>query len=168
MSDRWEDRPEEPERDDRAPGLAAGPASSGYEATHDDAYRAHYAERGYADRSFEQARPAYQVGHLAAVNRDYFGRDFEEIEHDLQRGWLEELHATHGEWETVRHFARHAYERARAAGSAGVPSHLFGTIVQAETTPLDGLERPSFSDPIPPGDPDHVAGEGMPIPGREE
>jgi hypothetical protein len=138
----------------------------GFDAVHDEAYRAHYAESGFADRSYEQLRPAYEMGHLAGGNRDNFGRDFESIEPDLQRGWLDELRATHGDWETVRRFARHAYERVRGASPAS-PGATFGTIARDATTPIDGLERPSFSDPIPPGDPDHVAGAGMPIPGRE-
>jgi len=140
-----------------------------YGDTHDHEYRAHYDQSPdrYADRSYEQLRPAYQVGHLAASNRDNFGRDFEEIEPDLQRSWLEELRATHGDWESVRHFARHAYERARGGASVGVSGATFGSIDQRATTLTDTHDRPSYSDPIPAGDPEQVAGEDRAIPGRE-
>jgi len=153
-------------------GLAAGEGIHRYESSHDEAYRAHYEESPHqlADRSFEQVRPAYQLGHLAATNRDYLGRSFDEIEPELQRGWLDELHRSHGEWEHVKHFARHAYERASGRERPPLDASI-GQIDPVAMTPSGETathERPSYADPIPPGDPDHVLGEEMPIPGREE
>ena len=106
------------------------------------------------------------MGHEAAGNRDYFGLDFETIEPELQRGWLEELRATHGDWEAVRRFARHAYESRRGGPAASSDRHL-GFIDPRATTLPDTSERASFANPIPAGDPDNVAGEGRGIPGRE-
>ena len=148
-------------------GLASGDTARHYGASHDDAYRAHYegsADR-LADRGFEHARPAYQLGHLASLNPDYAGRRFEEVEPHLRRGWSDDLRASHGDWEHARRWASHAYQNA-GADTARLPLH--GTIEPSRMTAIGGTEshqRPSYSDPIPPGDPDHVSGERE-IPGR--
>jgi hypothetical protein len=140
-------------------GLAAG-APSHYTPEDEADYRAHFerdAERP-ADRSFEDVRAAYQVGHFAARNPDYSNKDFEAIEADLQRGWGEDVRARHGRWESARRYAREAFvrERARRHGRAEVTLDMGGT---------ESHQRPSFSDPIPPGDPDRVAGDRE-VPGR--
>lgn len=132
----------------------AAAAPTHYTPDHDREYREHYeadAQRR-ADLPFEVARPAYQLGHLAARNPDYAHRDFDRIEGDLQRGWSEDVRARHGDWEIARRYAREAFarERARHQGRAPVELNLGGT---------DTHQRPSFSDPIPPGDPDRVAGD---------
>jgi hypothetical protein len=138
---------------------AAAPAH--YRPDHDREYRRHYesdAER-LADRPYETARPAYQLGHLAARNPDYARRDFESIEGDLQRGWSGDVRATYGDWQVARRYAREAFvrERARSQGRAQVELNMGGS---------ETHQRPSFSDPIPPGDPDQVAG-GRQVPGRD-
>ena len=73
------------------------------------AYEAHPNRLG--DRSYEDIRPAYQLGHLAGSNPDYQGRNFDAVETDLQRGWTDDLRSRHGDWSSVRPFAREAYER---------------------------------------------------------
>ena len=67
----------------------AAAAPTHYDASHDREYRAHFESDSsrVADRDFDSARPAYQLGHLAARNPDYAGREFESVEADLQRGW---------------------------------------------------------------------------------
>ena len=86
-------------------------------------YREHYqrANAGLADRSYDDVRPAYQLGHLAGRNPDYAGRSFDDVEPDLQRGWTGDVASQYGEWKIVRPFAREAYERGRtsASGVAG-------------------------------------------------
>ena len=79
----------------------------------DDTYRQAYETREdrLADRSYEDVRPAYQLGHLASENPDYNGKNFEAIESDLQRGWSNDLRARHGDWATVRPYAEEAYTR---------------------------------------------------------
>jgi hypothetical protein len=76
-------------------------------------YRTHYesSEHRLADRRYEDVRPAYRLGHLARINPDYRGRDFDAIERDLERGWTEDLRLRHGEWSHVRHHALAAYSR---------------------------------------------------------
>jgi hypothetical protein len=77
----------------------------------DDSYRHAYESRSdrLADRSYEDVRPAYQLGYIASENPDYTGKNFETIEADLQRGWTNDLRARHGDWSTVRPFAEEAF-----------------------------------------------------------
>lgn len=152
-------------------GLSAGGTTS-YDATRDDEFRAHYdeSEHRLADRSYEHLRPAYQLGHLAAANADYRGRDFDAVERDLQHGWLDELRRTHADWETARHFARHAFDRARGGdATARATAPLGYAATDADIGETESHQRASFADPIPPGDPEHVSGDtGQQIPGRDD
>ena len=70
-----------------------------------------------ADRGFEHARPAYQLGHLAAHNPEWAGRSFDDVEPDLRRGWSDDLHARHGAWDAVRPHVRDAWGHARTQGA---------------------------------------------------
>ena len=84
----------------------------------EDYFRSHYdtvpgRTAGEAARSFEKARPAYVAGHLAGRNPDYTGRSFDEVEGDLRRGWSDDVAAQHGDWPSVRDYARAAFDRAR-------------------------------------------------------
>jgi uncharacterized protein (TIGR02271 family) len=63
--------------------------------------------------SYDRARPAYQLGHLAGNNPEYRDRNFDEVETDLRAGWNDDVSAQHGRWEDVRPYARDAYERGR-------------------------------------------------------
>jgi hypothetical protein len=139
----------------------AAAAPTHYQPEHDREYRQHFesdAERP-AGRSYESVRPAYQLGHLAARNPDYARRTFESVEADLQHGWTDEVRAGVGDWQVARRYAREAFgrERARWQGRARVELNMGGS---------ETHQRPSFSDPIPPGDPDRVAGDRR-LPGRE-
>ena len=121
-------------------GLASGDASRHYGPAEDDAYRAHYegsADR-LADRGYEHARPAYQLGHLASLNPDYAGRRFEEVEPHLRRGWSDDLRASHGDWEHARRWARHAYQ---SAGGEGARLPLHGSIELELLSELSERER---------------------------
>ena len=82
----------------------------------DKFYRTHYESTAgtSAKRSYDDVRPAYALGHLAAHNPDYQGRDFADVEPDLQRGWSDELRAKHGDWSEVRGYAGDAYVRGRS------------------------------------------------------
>jgi hypothetical protein len=63
------------------------------------------------DRSYEDVRPLYHLGHVASAHPDYRGRSFEEIEADLQKGWTDDLRTRYGDWAQVRPYAREAYGR---------------------------------------------------------
>src|SRR5687767_12266635 len=92
-------------------GRTVSEAAKRFDDHTDNNYRQAYESRTdrLADRSYEDVRPAYQLGHLASENPDYSGRNFETIEADLQRGWTNDLRARHGDWSTVRPFAEEAY-----------------------------------------------------------
>ncbi len=94
---------------------------------HDDNnYRQAYESRSdrLADRSYEDVRPAYQLGHLASENPDYGGRNFEAIESDLQRGWSNDLRARHGDWAAVRPYAEEAYTSRMSVSAREATSRL--------------------------------------------
>lgn len=88
-----------------------------YDEEHDAHYRALYEGSTPTDRGFDSARPAYQLGHLAAHNPDWRGREFSAIEPELRRGWEGDLRARHGEWDHVRPYVRDAYGHARSEGA---------------------------------------------------
>lgn len=89
-----------------------------YDAAHDAHYRALFEGGMATDRGFDAVRPAYQLGHLAAHNPEWRGREFSTIEGDLQRAWDGHLRGRQGPaWETVRPYARDAYGHARSEGA---------------------------------------------------
>ena len=97
-------------------GRAISEAATKFTHSDDEHFRKHYesAPTRPADRTYEDIRPAYQLGHVASHNPDYSSREFEEVERDLQAGWTDDLRARHGEWSAVRGYARDAYARGRA------------------------------------------------------
>ena len=125
-------------------GKAISEAAS--HVTHDDEtyYRTHYesSPNRLADRSYEDVRPAYQLGHLAGRNPDYQGRSFEEVESDLQRGWSSDVSARHGDWQQVRHYARDAYDRGRSGFGMGAVS---GASASASTGASSDAGRASLT-----------------------
>jgi len=100
-------------------GRTVADAAGKFNEHEDNNYRQAYETRSdrLADRSYEDVRPAYQLGHLASENPDYNGKNFEQIEADLQRGWTNDIRARHGDWSQVRPFAEEAYS-ARSSVSA--------------------------------------------------
>jgi hypothetical protein len=98
-------------------GRAVADAAQEYSLGDDAVYRNHFENSPdrVADREYETVSPAYQVGHIAARNPEYNGRSFDEIEPDLRRGWISVATNTHGDWNSVRGYARDAYDRSRSA-----------------------------------------------------
>jgi hypothetical protein len=62
-----------------------------------------------ADRSYDDVRAFYHLGHVARAHPDYRERTFDEIEADLQKGWTADLRARYGDWSYVRPYAREAF-----------------------------------------------------------
>ncbi|AHG91891.1 hypothetical protein J421_4354 [Gemmatirosa kalamazoonensis] len=121
-------------------GRAIAEAASHVSTDDEDYYRTHYERSSgrLADRSYEEVRPAYQIGHLAGRNPDYAGRGFEEVEPELQRGWSSDVSTRHGAWEQVRDYARHGFDRGRrgfgtgaVAGSATTSSREFDRVADS-------------------------------------
>ena len=100
-------------------GRAISEAATKFTHSDDDFYRSHYetSTTRLADRKYEDVRPAYQIGHLAAQNPDYAAKEWNDVESDLQRGWNDDLKTKHGDWQQVRGYARDAYSRGRSASS---------------------------------------------------
>lgn len=113
------------------------PHSAGFTVADDRLFRSHFQHvNRLADRSYEHVRPAYQLGYSAALRED--AATFEEIEKDLENGWLN-VRMAHGDWATVRELVRVGFEHARGFG-------------QVDDMPPIGTaphERESFSDPVP-------------------
>jgi hypothetical protein len=84
-----------------------------YGEDEDRDFRRHYEapEVRLADRGYEDLRPAYVFGHMAAHNPAHAGRSFDEVESELERDWTRALAARHGEWRAARRYAQAAYER---------------------------------------------------------
>jgi uncharacterized protein (TIGR02271 family) len=100
-------------------GRAVSEAASTFDESDDEYYRTQFGSSQSSSgtsgraRSYDEARPAYQVGYLAGMNPDYQNRQFDEVESDLERGWSSSDARKHGEWSDVRHYARDAYDRGR-------------------------------------------------------
>ena len=96
-------------------GRAITEASSTLTNSDDDFYRSHYesSPNRLADRGFEDVRPAYHLGHVAAHNPDYTNRNWNEVEGDLQRGWNSQS-SKNGEWSSVSGYASEGFNRGRA------------------------------------------------------
>lgn len=91
----------------------ASVAANEWSDEHDTHYRGHYEalpDRP-ADRSYEHARPAYQLGYLAHRNPEWKERRFDEVEGHLRQGWTADMRSRHGEWEANREHVRAGYER---------------------------------------------------------
>jgi hypothetical protein len=112
----------------------------------DPFFRSHFEHvNRLADRSYEQVWPAYQLGQNAALADDDAGQ-FEEIEKDLENGWLN-VRVGHGDWASVREFVRAGFDYTRQ-----------GRILNAPP-PGGSPSRPPYADPlgdaIDPTIPDH-------------
>ena len=67
-------------------GRAVAEAATAVTTDDDDYDRKHYEATPIGDRSYDQVRPAYHVGQIAARNPDYRGRSFDEVDADIRRG----------------------------------------------------------------------------------
>ena len=98
-------------------GRAVSEAASSFD-TDEDYYRNHFQSRGTpsaGSASYDTARPAYQLGHVAGMNPDYEGRKFEDVEPDLRRGYESYAGSTQGaaSYESVRGHMADAYTRGQ-------------------------------------------------------
>jgi uncharacterized protein (TIGR02271 family) len=98
-------------------GRAVSEAASSFDESDDEYYRTQFSSTqgstSGSARSYDDVRPAYQVGYLAGMNPDYQNRKFDDVESDLERGWSSSDARRSGEWSDVRHYARDAYDRGR-------------------------------------------------------
>ena len=123
-------------------GRAISEAATRFTHSDDDYYRNHYetSSTRLADRKYEDVRPAYQIGHLAAHNPDYADREWDAVEADLQRGWSDDLRTKHGDWQQVRGYARDAYTRGRTSRVAGGVGATAGAVGHSLADRVDDLK----------------------------
>jgi hypothetical protein len=115
------------------------PSLPGFTEEDDRLFRSHFQHANrLADRAYADAAPAYRFGYSAAVDPRFAGKEFDQVEQDLEGGWLNERFSG-DEWQSVRDYAREGFERGRRIGYltggevlGGSPSH----------------QRPSFADPV--------------------
>jgi hypothetical protein len=118
------------------------PEAPGFTEEDDRLFRSHFQHANkLADRAYEQVRPAYQLGFDAANQAEMRGQPFEQVERDLENGWLN-VRTRVGDWSSVRDYAREGYERGRALGFIG-DTTAFGQ----SSSP----DRATFSDPLADG-----------------
>lgn len=109
-------------------------------------FRSHFEHvNRLADRSYEQVRAAYQLGQNAALADDSPGR-FEEVEQDLENGWLN-VRVGGGDWASVREFVRAGFDYTHQGRIHNAPA------------PGESPNQPPYADPlggaIDPTIPDH-------------
>jgi len=111
--------------------------------THDDDafYRSHYesSPTRLGDRGYEDVRPAYHLGHIAAHNPDYANRSWNDVEGDLQRGW-NSAGANTGDWSSVRPYASEGFNRGRA-NLGGAASRADSALHNAGNAAERGFDR---------------------------
>jgi hypothetical protein len=95
-----------------AGGLAGKGVAESIDPTAEDAYwRENYQSRPYADKSsdYDYYRPAYQYGWESRSL--HAGKNWDDVESDLQSGWSKARGSSKLEWEKARHAARDAWDR---------------------------------------------------------
>lgn len=102
-------------------GKEVADAATSFTDVNDAEYRTHFTGLSKGSRgrltSYDQARPAYQLGYLASRNPDYRGRSFEAIEGDLRRGWTPDVEKQAGySWDEARNAIAEGYNRGRSTG----------------------------------------------------
>lgn len=103
-------------------GAAAGAVAGGYAGkgvgelidptTEDNWLRENFSSRPYAKegRTFETYRPAYRYG--AEAESKHQGRNFEDLETDLERDWPQSTERGSMNWRDAREAVRDAYHRS--------------------------------------------------------
>lgn len=95
-------------------GREVSDAATTYTENHDEHYRNHFESQSGSARgrfkSYDQARPLYQLGDVAAQNPNYKGKSFDQVEGDLKRGWNKDMENQYGSWNDVRGTVANAYD----------------------------------------------------------
>ncbi len=102
-------------------GRAVTEAASKLTKDDDEYYRKSYegSPNRLADRNYDDVRPAYHLGQVAAQNPDYANQDWSAVQKDLQRAWSDEHAKKYGDWKSVSSYASEGYQRGRTGSTAG-------------------------------------------------
>jgi len=132
-------------------GRAISEAAGALTDDDDKHYRSHYesSTTRAPDRSYDHARPAYHLGHVASRNPDYNGRSWEEVEPHLRHGWSDDVSTKHGAWDTMSGYAREGFTR----GSSGL-----GRAANTATQKLDDFKDRIDGNPASRPGPDRTDG----------
>jgi hypothetical protein len=93
-------------------GRAIAEAAEQLTVEDDKEFRAHYesSTNRPADRSYDDVRGAYYLGHIASANPNFIEREFTEVEPELARGWGQ-CGDRPCDWEQVRAFVGEGFRR---------------------------------------------------------
>ena len=96
-------------------GRAVAEAATAITPGDDTYYKRHFetSPGRFESKSYDDAKPAYYLGHLASRNPDYRDRSFGDVENDLRRGWTTDRNR--GTWDDVRNFASEGFSRGRSS-----------------------------------------------------
>ena len=96
-------------------GRAISEAAEKLTEDDDTYYRTHYERSAskLADRSYDDVRPAYHLGQVAAHNPDYADKSWPEVQSDIQRAWTDEQTKRYGDFSQVSNYASEGYTRGR-------------------------------------------------------
>jgi len=114
-----------------------------YDRQYDPLYRQRFARSLPADLSYDDIRPALQLGYLAGANPDWTGRRFDDVEPELRRGW-ETVAPRLGSWDSVRDYAHDAFDSARAGRTIVLGEQL----TEAEKRPDVALRATDGTDDL--------------------
>ncbi len=125
-------------------GRAVTEAASKLTKDDDEYYRSSYelSPNRLADRTYDDVRPAYHLGHVAAHNPDYAGKDWNAVQSDLQRGWSADQSKKYGEFSTVSGYAAEGFTRGRSTlgNAAGATANAASTVGNKAANAVDDLK----------------------------
>jgi hypothetical protein len=92
-------------------GRALAEAAEDITEADDQYYRAHFSRARESRGGYEQAKPGYYLGDVAAANPDY--QSFEDVERELSSVWSAggESDRRGGDWEAIRDYASIGFKR---------------------------------------------------------
>lgn len=117
-------------------GRAIAEAATALTTEDETYYKNHYTSspNRLADRSYDDVKPAYYLGHVASRNPDYKNKSWEEIEPDLRTGWS--ANSKYGSWNTVRGYANEGFTRGRS--TLGTATHRLANAADDMKDRVDG------------------------------
>lgn len=120
-----------------AGGLAGKGAAEAVNPTEEDAYwRDNHKTRPYfqSGRNYDDYAPAYRYGWESASRPEYHGRQFDDVESDLSRGWDKVRGKSRSEWNDMKLATRDAFERVQNRVSPGMTRASETASLNAHTT----------------------------------
>jgi hypothetical protein len=96
-------------------GRAVADSAAKLSRDDEEYFREHYESQPnrLADRSYDDVRAAYYLGHIASHNPNFVEREWTEVEPELERGWSTQAERF-GRWEGVRDYAATGFSRGRS------------------------------------------------------